>query len=433
MRRLALDLWGRIHIDWGFAATRLAAVVRQERWLGSQERRDLLELLFGMIRQSRRLDYALEASGTRLPPGTPRELSRYLAYRLLSGGIDAAAARAEMASVDWEKVRAVDENIAHERDAARRLGLTHSLPDWLSTRLVAEYGDDAGALAAALNQRAPLTLRANIGMITRDALIERLRSEGMPAQPGLLAPHAIKLESRVDVFGLSAYAEGLFEVQDEGSQLIAEVVAVEPHNIVVDACAGSGGKTLALASAMQGKGRLLALDIDPRKLEELKKRARHAGLSSVQALHTAPDVWPRDIGALTSKVDRVLVDAPCTGTGALRRNPETRWRLADTDVNDFAAVQERLACRAAALLAPQGRLIYATCSLLRAENEAVVDRVLARVHGLELVPVADVLGAERGAQVCDTTGQFLKTAPHRHGTDGFFAAVFRRSGAVRSL
>ena len=294
--------------------------------------------------------------------------------------------------------------------------------------MLTEYGDDAAPLAAALNQRAPLTLRANTLKTTRDALLARFDREGIAATAGAFAPHAITLASRIDVFGMSAYDEGLFEVQDEGSQLIAELVAPSPQSIVVDACAGSGGKTLALAATMQGKGRLLALDVDSRKLQELKKRARHAGLSSVQALHTAPDAWPRDVSALVGKFDRVLVDAPCTGTGALRRNPEIRWRLSEDDVTAFSAEQEHLARRAVPLLATGGQLIYATCSLLRAENEAVVERLLASARELECVALAAKLGDSLGARLSDSSGRYLKTSPSQHGTDAFFAAVLRRKG-----
>jgi len=424
VEKLIVDLWGRTRIDWGFAATRLPAVVRQERWLSNQDRREVLETVYGMVRQSRRIDFALETSRARLPPGSARELARYLAFRVLEGKLEPARARAVIPEIDWAAVAAVDERIGHERDAAHRFALAASLPDWLGERLIAQYGDEAVALGAALNERAPVTLRANTLRASRNQLIARLTADGVEARPTPLARHGVLLAERVDTFGLAAYKEGLFEVQDEGSQLIAELVAPSPKGIVLDACAGTGGKTLALAAAMEGKGRLLAVDVDARKLEELKKRARRAGLSSVQAMHTGADVWPNDVGALMRRFDRVLVDSPCTGIGSLRRNPELRWRLTPEDVAGFAIEQEQLARRGAELLAPGGRLIYATCSLLRDENEAVVERVLAGAH-LELLKVVDVLGADRAAAT-SADGTFLTTLPHRHGTDGFFAAVLQR-------
>jgi 16S rRNA (cytosine967-C5)-methyltransferase len=413
-------------MDWGFAATRLSSVLKEQRALGSHERRAIVETLFGMIRQARRLDYALEGAGRRLPAGSRRELARYLAYQLLGGERDLAATRAEMPELDWEHVARVDARIARERQASVRFGLSRSLPDWLATRLLSEYGDEADALAAALNERAPLCLRTNTLKTSREALLEQLRAEGIEASPTLFAPQGITLSQRIDVWSLAAYKEGCFEAQDEGSQLVSEMVAPPPHGVVVDACAGAGGKTLALGALMQSKGRIVATDIDAKKLEDLRKRARRAGISSVQVAAATATAWPALVGELFGHIDRLLIDAPCTGTGALRRNPEARWRLQEEDVAHFAAEQERLATRALELLAPGGRLVYITCSLLRAENEDVVAKVLARFPSCELVRAAEVLGNERAKPLTDATGTFLKPQPHRHGTDGFFAAVIRR-------
>jgi 16S rRNA (cytosine967-C5)-methyltransferase len=426
LERLLVELWGRIRIDWGFAATRLPQVVRQERWLAGDERRLLLETLYGMVRHSRRLEFALESASTRLPPGRIRELSQLLAYRVLTKDLTTEAAHARLPEVDWGMVASVDARIEHERQAGRRLGLAHSLPDWLAVNLLEQYGEQAPALAAALNERAPLVLRANTLKGSREDLARAIAAEGAASEPTPVARHGLRLAERVDVFGLEAYRQGLFEVQDEGSQLIAELVEPPAKGVVLDACAGSGGKTLALAAAMEGKGRLLAVDVDARKLEDLKKRARRAGISSVQALHAEHDTWPHDVAALTHRVDRVLVDAPCTGTGSLRRNPELRWRIDGDDLGAFSSQQEAIARRSLELLAAGGRLIYATCSLLRQENEAVVERLLAGARDLDLVPVSQLLGTERARRVTDPSGRFLRTLPHTNDMDGFFAAVIQR-------
>jgi 16S rRNA (cytosine967-C5)-methyltransferase len=422
VRDLVLDLWTKTRIDWGFATDRLATAFRREKSLASAERRDVAETLYGMIRQLRRIDFALE--GTQ-HAGPAREHARYLAYRVLAGEIAPAAAAAELAG-DWEAVARVDERIARERDPVRRLGLARSLPDWLARRLLADHGDDADALAAALNARAPLTVRANTLKTTREALAERLAKDGIDSHAGRYAATALVLDTRTNAFGLAAFREGLFEVQDEASQLVAEITAPPPRGVVVDACAGAGGKTLALGALLENRGRLWALDTSARKLAELTRRARRAGLSNHRAVTVYSDGYPDEVEALHGRADRVLVDAPCSGIGALRRNPEARWRLADEDIARLSAEQLAVARRAMGLTAAGGRLVYATCTVLREENQAVVERLLR--PGWEIMRVAEIWGGERAAAVADPTGTFLTMLPHRHDTDGFFAAVlYRRS------
>jgi 16S rRNA (cytosine967-C5)-methyltransferase len=300
------------------------------------------------------------------------------------------------------------------------------LPDWLAKRLQAQYGDAADALATALNERAPLTIRANRLKGPREALAEQLKAAGIETQPTRFAQDGLSLETRVNVFGLKEFQDGLFEVQDEASQLVAELVAPPVKGTVVDACAGAGGKTLALGALMEGKGRLIALDISGKKLEELRRRARRAGIHNVQALETDEDSWPDAVLALQGKIDRVLVDAPCSGIGALRRNPEARWRLAESDLERLRVQQEALLGRALELIGPGGRVIYATCTVLAEENEGIVEAATAGKSGLERVGPVEVFGRERGAQLASKSGASLEMLPHVHGTDGFFATVLRK-------
>jgi 16S rRNA (cytosine967-C5)-methyltransferase len=309
-----------------------------------------------------------------------------------------------------------------EREAIR-----HSYPTWMIERFVADLGESAAlALAASMNQRAPLAVRANTVKIGRDDLVARLGGQGVVARPTSLSPAGAIFETRMNAFGLPAFQEGLFEVMDEGSQLVAEAVAPPPRARVVDACAGAGGKTLALAAQMQGQGRILALDRNGKKLEELRRRARRASLSNVMARHVdargGPDAIPAE--ARLSAWDRVLVDAPCSGVGTLRRNPEARWRLDPRTAGEFPAQQVGLLVAYAPLVAVGGRLVYATCSLFAAENEGVVQRFLAERSDFALMPLKEIWGGERARQLGD--GTFLRLCPHTHGTDGFFAASLRR-------
>jgi 16S rRNA (cytosine967-C5)-methyltransferase len=226
----------------------------------------------------------------------------------------------------------------------------------------------------------------------------------------------------VNAFGLTAFREGLFEVMDEGSQLVAEAVAPPPRSRVVDACAGAGGKTLALAAMLANQGRILALDTSGKKLEELRRRARRAGISNLAAREVGSPVLPAE--AKLGAWDRVLVDVPCSGLGTLRRNPEARWRLSPKAVDDYPADQLALLIAYAPLVASGGRLIYATCSVLREENDAVVERFLGERPDFVVMPLKEIWGKARAAEVGDET--FLRLLPHVHDTDGFFAAVLRR-------
>ncbi|MGN6108764.1 MAG: RsmB/NOP family class I SAM-dependent RNA methyltransferase, partial [Kofleriaceae bacterium] len=300
-----------------------------------------------------------------------------------------------------------------------------SLPDWLAARLVADWGDQAEPLARALNQRAPMTVRANTLIGDRDALAAELAREGIATHPGRWCDTALIVESRTNLFGLEAFKRGALEAQDEGSQLLAELaVASAPDRpMIIDLCAGAGGKTLAIAARLANRGRLIASDVDDRKLDELRRRARRATVSNAQAIHLEAGLWPPALDALRGKADVVLVDAPCSGIGALRRNPEARWRLREQDLAGFAARQREILDGATTLLAPGGRLVYATCTLLAIENQDVVEATLAARPELAPVPLDAVLGARAPALAAD---RWFTVAPHVHGTDGFFAAVMHK-------
>ncbi len=333
----------------------------------------------------------------------------------------AAAARA-IPELDWHAVASVDEAIASERRIEKRIALASSLPDWLAARLVADWGNEAEALARGLNQRAPMTVRANLLGGTRAVVGDALAKEHVATHEGKWSDTALIVDTRCNLFALDAFRRGLMEAQDEGSQLLADVAAAcaPAKPLVIDYCAGAGGKTLAIAARLGNTGRVVATDVDGNKLEELRRRARRAGVSIAQAISIDGAVWPTQIDALRAKADVVLVDAPCTGIGALRRNPEARWRLAESELDGFATRQRDILAAALRLCAPGGRVVYATCSLLRAENQGVVASVAAIA---ETVSLGEVLGEARAAALGD--GNALTVTPHRHGTDGFFAQVLR--------
>jgi len=434
-RALALELVAEARVEWGHVTELVAAAFRRERALGSAERRLVAETVYGMIRQHRRLgaivDGLVARRRARAVSPMVRAQVELCVYELREGGAPPAAIAGELERLlafapDPGRLAAEDAGLAGlsgiEREAVRL-----SYPTWMLARFCADHGEEPGlALAAAMNRRAPLCVRANTVKVSREELARRLTAEGAPCEPTRLATSGLVLAERINAFALPAFQGGLFEVMDEGSQLCAEAVAPPPGGAVADACAGAGGKTLALAALLGGKGRVLALDANARKLEELRRRARRAGLSNVVARALDGGRLPDE--ARPGRWDRVLVDAPCSGLGVLRRHPEARWRLAEKDADAFPGRQLALLLAYAPLVAGGGRLVYATCTVTRAENDGVVERFLAERPDFHLAPLKEFWGKERAATAGD--GTFLRVLPHRHDTDGFFAAILRRTGSA---
>lgn len=333
--------------------------------------------------------------------GTDAPIALWTAWLVLEG-LDPDVAD-EVLPGPWHSL--VDEFDALGTSPAERLALRHSLPDHLARRLVKNLGPaEAQAFMEASDQRGPLTIRANRLRTTRDALRERLQGDGIASSPTPHAPDGLILEGRHNLEALPSFKEGWFEVQDEGSQRLAMLVApVGPGSTVVDFCAGAGGKSLAIAAL---GAEVTALDVRRDALDELDRRAQRAG-APIRVTHIA-NRGPLPPEVATMQADCVLVDAPCTGTGVLRRHPEHRFLIDKRTVRDQSEVQSKILQRAAPLVAPGGRLVYGTCSVLTAENEHVVEQFLARHPTFE--PVAEP----------------LHTGPHLDGSDGFFGMVLER-------
>jgi 16S rRNA (cytosine967-C5)-methyltransferase len=425
LRALILELWQRTRMDWGFVTDRLSTTFRKETWLGSHERRFVGETLYGLVRHLRRVDAALVRG--RKTTKAPRDLERLLALLVLDKLIEPSRAALLERDIDWNLVASIDDVIAAERKPAARIALAASLPDWLAARFVADWGDQAEALALSLNERAPMTVRANLLVSSREALVAELAREKIETTLGTWSDAAIHLETRTNMFGLEAFKRGAMEAQDEGSQLLADLATgsiTQQKPIVIDLCAGAGGKTLAIAARLGHRGRIIASDVDKHKLDELRKRARRAQVSTAQPVLIEAGAWPPALDAMRGKADVVFVDAPCSGIGALRRNPEARWRLRESDLPVFAARQTEILDGAYALCAPGGRIVYATCTLLRVENQDVVDTVIGMHKDLAPVPLTAVLG-DRAAKL--GSGSTFTVTPHLHGTDGFFASILTRT------
>ena len=316
-------------------------------------------------------------------------------------------------------VRALEGHVGNHPDMPPAVRL--EVPDWILPALEARFGPELTAEMDAALDQAPLDLRVNLLKGTRDGALAALAAEGVEAVPTPLSPWGLRIDGRRSVTAGAAFQSGLVEIQDEGSQLVAALVGAAPEMRVVDWCAGAGGKTLAMAMTMQNRGHLVACDVSAPRLEGAVRRLRRAGVQNSERHLVAPgDKWAK---RRAGTFDRVLVDAPCTGTGTWRRNPDARLRLREQDLAELVPKQAMILDAAARLVKPGGRLVYATCSLLPDENEGQVEALLARHPDLAVVPLAEAWTLHAPVP---GEGPFLSLTPRRHGTDGFFGAVLER-------
>ena len=382
---------------------------RAHRQLGQHERAFVADGVFAVLRRRRSLIAHAATSA-------PRALAIAAASRELGLSLrelDDALAPDERAWARELKARKPDITPAEAVD----------LPDWLWDALGKAIPAERDALARAWLAPAPLDLRVNPFKTSRDAARAALAADGIDASPTPYSPFGLRVAGKPALQRHRLFLDGAIEVQDEGSQLLCFLVAPKRSEMIVDFCAGAGGKTLLLGALMRSQGRLYAFDVSPRRLANFKPRLARSGLSNVHPVRIA-DERDNHVKRLAGKIDRVLVDAPCSGFGTLRRNPDLKWRQSQSAIRELAAKQARLLAAAAGLLKPGGRLVYATCSVLPDENEAIVEGFLSAHSDFALGDAATELS--RAGIVLDT-GPMLRLYPHRHGCDGFFAAVLERS------
>ncbi len=379
---------------------------RENPALGQSERAFVAEVAFAVLRRRRSLEAAAGSS-------EPHALVAAALLRVLG-----LSGRALEGLVDDALLRRIREARSDALSAAQRA----DLPDWLWERLAARHGEsEALRMAQGLLNAAPLDLRVNLARLAREAAAARLAEGGLEPAATPYSPAGLRLAGRPPINRHPLFVDGLVEVQDEGSQLLAWVLAPRRGELIGDYCAGAGGKTLAAAMLMRGTGRIYAMDVSARRLAALAPRAARARVTSVHVVVLGDG----DARAkrLAGKLDRVLVDAPCSGFGTLRRNPDLKWRHGPEAIVELAAKQRAILGAAARLVKPGGRLVYATCSILQEENDAVADAFLADQPEFRALSCAQLLAAQR---IDLDTGGRLRLWPHLHGTDAFFAAVFER-------
>ena len=386
---------------------------RAHRGLGSHDRAFVADAVYGVLRRKRTVGH--------LAPGAPPR-SMLLTWLTRVAGISVR----ELAAILTEDESAWLARVKSAPLDDLPLAVRAELPDWIVDRLKASYSEaEILALARGLNESAPLDLRVNTLRASREEVLRELAASGITAAPTPYSPVGVRVKGRPAINRHPLFTGGAVEVQDEASQLLGFLVAPRRHDLVVDFCAGAGGKSLALGALMQSHGRIYAFDTSPARLARLKPRLKRSGLSNLYP-HAIRNENDERVKRLAGKIDRVLVDAPCSGLGTLRRNPDLKWRQSPQSVEELKLKQAAILEAAARLVKPGGRLIYATCSILPEENQDIVTRFLEEHADFGLRPCNQVLTQQR---IALDTGEYLDLRPHLHGTDGFFAAVLERKRA----
>ncbi len=412
---------------------------REHRELGPRERQVVSDTVYAVLREKPRLEYLLSAypfpaapteradtkrratrGGHGKPTEPPKAAMLALALLAFKGSDDQLEAATDEGLRTWRQTCLATPVQTMPAPAQ------HLLPEWLAARLQAQLGDGFNDLASALSDTAPLDLRVNLLKTKRPAVLAELQAAGVHATPTAYSPWGIRVQGKPALNKTPLYLQGAFEVQDEGSQLLALLLDAKRNEMVADFCAGAGGKTLAIGAGMRNTGRLYALDTSAHRLEGLQPRLQRSGLTCVHPMAIAHESDPR-LDRMLGKMDRVLVDAPCSGLGTLRRSPDLKWRQTARTVSELAALQARILNSAARLVKPGGRLVYATCSVLEEENEDVAQAFTQTHRDFVPVPVGELLD-RAGIQPHESlvSNHFLRLWPHLHGSDGFFAAVWQR-------
>lgn len=391
---------------------------RSRRYLGARDRREIAETVYGILRHRRFLQTLIATISHEAVFSPAWLLAAFLAHvekaaasRLQSFGLPISPPElAKLAALDADEV-------------AKTPGERLSFPDWLVAKLQSQMGEtECARLLSALNEPPPLTVRVNTLKTTREKCMAELQSRGFGCSPAQRSPDGIHLAKRANLFALDLFRAGWFELQDEGSQIVSLLLDPKPTWRVADVCAGGGGKTLHLAALMKNRGEIFASDPAPARLENLQKRLRRNGVHNVRVRDLSSPEGRREF---EGQCDAVLIDAPCSGTGVLRRNPDAKWKITPEFVAVMARKQKEILLGHAALVKQGGRLVYATCSMLKEENEEVIQAFLSERRDFHLADAALILQRYRLARLAEEG--YVRLYPHRHGCDGFFAAVLLRT------
>ncbi len=403
---------------------------KAHRYIGSKDRGAIAELVYWILRHKANLEWWLEKYSQGLD-GRGFVIAALILRRDYDGE--------SIQSIPKDSKYSPDALNEEERKFVHTLSKMHitnpempehvrfNYPQWLDEKLRSSFGEKLSEAMNAMGEQAPTDLRVNTLKTHREKLIGQLRSEGFDCSPAPLSPIGIRLAKRGPIFTSKFFKEGHFEVQDEGSQAIALLADARPGQRVIDFCAGAGGKTLAMAASMENKGRILAWDISEKRLGQINIRLKRAGAHNVQT-HVLESENDAFIKRHKATADRVLVDAPCSGSGTWRRNPDLKWRFNQKDLDEVCEVQKSILQSSSRLVKVGGRLIYATCSILKDENEAQVENFLKLNNHFVVVDAKKIWNKDSPTEVGDENTYF-SVNPHKDGSDGFFAAVLERTSA----
>lgn len=387
---------------------------RERPKLGQRDREFVAETVYAWLRRKRSIEYvAASQDAGNLVLAT---LAKSMGYSMRQ--LEPHVGKREAEWIEHIKSKTLDGAPA---------GVRLDLPDWIVERIAGADGDVAlEGFAQSMLHTAPLDLRVNPMKAQRDEVLARLKAEGMQATATPWSPYGVRLMEKPALTKHPLFIEGAIEVQDEGSQLVCMLVGPKRGEMVADFCAGAGGKTLALGALMRSTGRLYAFDVSAKRLTQFGARLKRSGLSNVHAQLISSENDAK-LKRLAGKFDRVLVDAPCSGLGTLRRNPDLKWRQTPLAIDQMHVKQVSILGAASKLVKPGGRLVYATCSVLDDENRLVVSEFLASHPGFRLLPAGEAMAAQKIApEIAGEMGEYFVLSPQRHGTDGFFAAVLER-------
>ncbi|MGH7494537.1 MAG: RsmB/NOP family class I SAM-dependent RNA methyltransferase [bacterium] len=394
---------------------------RNRRYLGSHDRREIAECVYGILRHRRFLQTLIATirSEAALSPAW-----LFAAFKLHIEKVSVQILQSFSLPIppsEIVRLSALDP-IATTTTLAERL----SFPDWLVLKLQEQMGEtECERLLHALNEPPPLTLRVNSLRTERADCLQELQRRGFECRATRFSPDGIHLARRSNLFSLDLFRAGWFELQDEGSQIVSLLLDPRPTWRIADVCAGGGGKTLHLAALMKNRGEIIASDLSRERLDNLQKRTRRSGIDNVRVMDLA---LPEKRKSWVEKLDAVLIDAPCSGTGVLRRNPDAKWKVTPEMVQEMAKKQKGILRDYATLVKPAGRLVYATCSLLVEENDDVVQSFLREHPDFHSAGAAALL--QRYGLAHLAAGECLRLSPHQHGCDGFYAAVLQRDSSL---
>lgn len=428
----AITLLEKILVSSAPADTIVTGYFRQCRYMGSGDRRDISQIVYQILRRYEELAWYLQGIPAN-KQGWERLVVLTYAHKIQNlsiseiqdlcqkEGNDDRFDPAPLSSLEQMVLKDMGRLKSEEMPLATRL----NIPTWVIPYLEKTFGNQLEEAVHALNQPAPLDLRVNTLKTTREAVLMHLQAEGFEASPTPWSPLGIRLMERRPLSGHDLWKQGDIEVQDEGSQLLALLADAKSGMAVVDFCAGAGGKTLAMAAAMENRGRIVATDVAGWRLDRSRERLRRAGVNNVEFRSLEEEATGKWLKRQAGRFDRVLVDAPCSGSGTWRRNPDLKRRFCEQDLEELVVKQQQILARAAPLVKEGGRLIYATCSLFGEENTSQINLFLETPPEFRLMPIGEIWASVLGTS-CPIIGDTLQLTPHLHGVDGFFIAVLER-------